>query len=126
MISSLTLAAAWAWARGWLVGNASIAVIGAVALGILASLGGVTWLRRDAAADAISAYQREIANARLQQVAIRQARQRQSEAVSAARAAELAEELDRAAARIADLERQLRERPRTVCYPKEVARRLNQ
>jgi len=120
-----------AWLGQRLAGPAAqaIAVAAAATVAIGAVLLGLWWLREDARGDARAAcnaaWEQRLASARTQAAALRQARQRRSEEIAAARARELAAERDRALERAAQVERELAARPRTLCYPRSILRRLD-
>ncbi len=111
----------------------AIAATAAAAVIVIGIGAGLWWMRHDARMDERAAWEAKLRIARLQALERLQSRQRASEAVGQARAREAAQEQERARARIAELEWLLATRPpqpaggrRTVCYPKEIARKLNQ
>jgi hypothetical protein len=130
-LSSLGLAGAWALLRH----RATAAVTGPFAQAIGIGVGafvlvlgigiGVWALRADARKDEAARWEARLANVRAQALALRQARERQSEKVAADARALLVLDLEAARLRLGDLEAALATRQRTVCYPKEIVGRLN-
>lgn len=98
----------------------------AVVLGVAIFFGAIFWLRHDARMDERAQWQLRMANARIQQAALRQKRERESLAIGMRAEKNLLEELDASSAIISELEGKLAARPaRVVCYPKDVVRALN-
>jgi hypothetical protein len=113
-----------AWWTQRLSGLAAQAI--GVVLVIAVVIGGLAWLRHDARLDERRASETRMANARVQQLLLRQRRERDAAAVGARAEKNLLEELDASAALINQLEAKLSTRPsRVVCYPADVARELN-
>jgi hypothetical protein len=123
------VAAAWIMQRVTGIGAQAFAIAAAVALALALLIGGLWWLRDDARRDERTAcdahWEGRLANARAQQFAIGQARQRRSEEIAGQHAQRQAAEMQKAAARLAELERALAKRPRNGAYHKDLLPLLN-
>lgn len=123
MFSLLSLA--WLKARigAALTGVTAQAV--AIALVVLAAVGGLWWLRHDARMDERHAWQLKMADARVAHQHVLLARERKSAAIAAAASQAWAQELAAAQAATTELQAKLESRTRTVCYPKDIVKALN-
>ncbi len=123
------VAAAWLMQRLTGIGAQAFAAAAAVGLALSLLIGGLWWLRDDARKDERTAcdahWEGRLANARIQQFAIGQARQRRSEEIAGQQAQTRAAEFERAGQRLADLERELAKRPRNGAYHKDLLPLLN-
>lgn len=112
----------------WLVQRLTGVVVQAVAATALVAtlIGGLAWLRHDAVMSERAAWQVKIANARAQELLLRQRRERDAAAVGSRAEKDLLKELDASDSIINELEKKLASKPvRTVCYPKEIVQELN-
>jgi hypothetical protein len=114
-----------AWWSQRLTGVVTQAV--GVALVVALIVGALWWLRHDARMDERAAWELRLANARVQAAATAALRERRSEAIAAARAAELAAALANATAARQDIAAELSKLRDgdPVIYPKALARALN-
>ena len=118
----------WAW---WAQQAASVpAVAGviavSVALAIAGLLGAAVWLRSEGASAERARCTAEWATAKVAADKEMAARVRESEERSARYRGALLEELENARIRAEELELALLKQPKSICYPKDIARRLNQ
>ena len=101
-----------------------VSVIGALALGL-------AWLRHDARMEERASWEVKMANARAQELLLRQRREKQSYAIGARAEKDLLQELDPSDSIINGLEKKLAERAacsatgRVICYPANVTKELN-
>ena len=117
------LSLAW-WAQK-LSGIAAQAL--AVVAVVCAVIGGLAWLRHDAVLQERAVAAVNMERARTAQLLILRRRERDALAVGARAEKDLVRELDALGALNNDLELKLAARPsRVVCYPKDVAKVLNQ
>lgn len=117
----------WAW---WAQQASSVpllagALVAVITLAITSLVGGAIWLHHEGAAGARAQCVAEWATAKNRSDAQAAERVRQSEDVAARRRRELLDELNEQRLRMEELEIALASRPKAVCFPKDIARRLN-
>ena len=120
----------WAWWSQRLAGITAQALL--IVGCVLALALGLAWLRHDARMAERQALETRMANARVQQLLLRQRREREAGAIGARAEKDLLRELDASEAINEKLKNQLTERStqctpegRVICYPANVARKLN-
>jgi hypothetical protein len=113
-----------AWWIQKLSGIAAQAIYAVVAIAVV--IGGLFWIRHDARLDERNSWQLRMANARIQQLALRQKRERDAMAIGSRAEKNLVEELDVLTAQNAKLEAELLKKPvRPVVWPREMVKELN-
>lgn len=117
----------WVW---WTQQAASVPAIAGViaaslAIGIMSLIGAAVWLRHEGATAERAKCTAEWATAKIEADKEFAARARASEERSARYRRELIEELENQRIRTEELEIALLAQPKTICYPKDIARRLN-
>lgn len=98
----------------------------AVVLGVALLVGGLFWLRHDARLDERNSWQLRMANARIQQLALRQKRERDAMAIGSRAEKNLVEEIDVLTLQNSKLEAELLKKPvRPVVWPRVMVKELN-